>query len=379
MEICQSFQPDILVIDPLPMAWPVHEENDNAEADRQMTAVKNLALALNCVIIAMWNMGEGKIKEKFRARGATARIDRSDLTLNYTHLADNKRRLKIVKSRYGTLGRDLKVGFAGELGFELVEGAAEPTAKIEQLQAKLKDALQDGRKERKELVALAPGEDALIDKALRKMVVAGDIIKPQRGVYELPTSSEPPTLVESEIQKEAAGEEATESPKGEPQGGGLFANVVGWAPPGEFDPLPVRAKEGAPPRNIYLCSVKAEQAVSKAENDMIKMTLTVVEPEEFAGETVWDYFNFHKRGDYGLTRTRRQLTQFMGQEWVDELEGDLVTDIIPTVVAGIDGMQVAAELGQEEYEYQGEARTKNTILNYFDQDVYYDGVFEDGA
>ena len=202
---CQSFQPDVVVIDPLPIAWPVSDENDNAEADRQMTAVKNLAKTLNCVIIVMWNMGEGNIKEKFKARGATARIDRADLTINYKELTDTTRQLKVVKSRYSTLNQCITVRFAGELGFEAVEGqSAAPTARIPQLQAMAREALTSGRKTRQELIALSPGEEDLMDKAMSKMFLACEVTKPERAVYELAVSSESPNLMDSGIQKQEA-------------------------------------------------------------------------------------------------------------------------------------------------------------------------------
>ena len=50
------------------MAWPVKEEKDNAEADRQMWALKQLAVQVGCILMVLWNMGEGNVKEKLKAR-----------------------------------------------------------------------------------------------------------------------------------------------------------------------------------------------------------------------------------------------------------------------------------------------------------------------
>ena len=123
LRACHEFRPDVVILDPLTVAWPVDDENDNAKADRQMWGIKQMAMELNCVIIALWNMGEGNVKDKFRARGATARIDRSDLALNYMELTENTRQLKVVKSRYGTVGISLNLRFAGEMGLEAVDGS----------------------------------------------------------------------------------------------------------------------------------------------------------------------------------------------------------------------------------------------------------------
>ena len=45
-------------------------------------------------------------------------------------------------------------------------------------------------------------------------------------------------------------------------------------------------------------------------------------------------------------------------------------------VAAIDGLQVGVQVGQEKETSQGETRTVNTVREYFDQDVYFDGVKE---
>ena len=41
-ETCHEHAADVLVIDSLPVVWPVRDENDNAIADRQMVLLKEL-------------------------------------------------------------------------------------------------------------------------------------------------------------------------------------------------------------------------------------------------------------------------------------------------------------------------------------------------
>lgn len=84
----QEWDARVVVIDPLPIAWPCRDENDNAEADRQMWRLKEIASDTDTLILALWNMGEGYVKEKFKARGATARLDTVDVGLNYTEESD---------------------------------------------------------------------------------------------------------------------------------------------------------------------------------------------------------------------------------------------------------------------------------------------------
>ena len=48
-----------------------------------LAPVKQIAIELHCVVLVLWNMGQGNVKDKFKAQGATARVDRSDLGMNY--------------------------------------------------------------------------------------------------------------------------------------------------------------------------------------------------------------------------------------------------------------------------------------------------------
>ena len=182
--LCKGFNADVILIDPLSVAWPVNDEDSNSEADQQMWGLKQIAIELHCVVVVLWNMGQGNVKDKFKARGATARIDRSDLALNYIELNDNTRQLKVVKSRYGTVNEILTLRFAGDMGFEAVEGTGGITqSAIAAMTLKVKDELYSGVMTRPELIA-ALGNDDLLDKALSRLVSAGEIFRPKRGSYQ---------------------------------------------------------------------------------------------------------------------------------------------------------------------------------------------------
>ena len=158
-----------------------------------MWGLKQIAIELHCVVVALWNMGQGNVKDKFKARGATARIDRSDLALNYIELNDNTRQLKVVKSRYATVNEVLTLRFAGDMGFEAVEGTGGITqSAIADMTLKVKNKIQPGVMTRPELIT-ALGNDDLLDKALSRLVSAGEIFRQKRGSYELVVSSESPT------------------------------------------------------------------------------------------------------------------------------------------------------------------------------------------
>ena len=183
----------VVFIDPLSVAWPVRDENDNAEADRQMWRLKEIAVATGTLLIATWNMGEGYVKEKFKARGATARLDRVDLGLNYTEVSDTRRKLTIVKSRYGNMKESITVEFAGDFGFEAVEGVTARPSDTQVIGAYILRLVSEGPKSRQELLtALRPMgiKDNLVDKVLGDLCSQGKLRRTGRGMYALPESSD---------------------------------------------------------------------------------------------------------------------------------------------------------------------------------------------
>jgi hypothetical protein len=121
---------EVLVVDTLSAAWPVQDEDDNAEANRQLDGFRQLAHATQTRVLLFHHQGQGNPKAKFRARGATARVDRPDVALNLDEIDNDVRQLSIVKSRYGTRGQSITFRFAADLGFELIPGddEASPSA-----------------------------------------------------------------------------------------------------------------------------------------------------------------------------------------------------------------------------------------------------------
>jgi RecA-family ATPase len=189
----REWEPKVVIIDPLPVAWPSADENDNAEADRQMTALKQIAVETETVIVVLWNMGEGQVKAKLRPRGATAWVDRADLVINYTEHGENTRRLAIAKSRYGTLGQSIAVRFAGHFGFEpTVLLSTTIPSHLQEIKARIKELASQGLRTRKEIVEAVKkdgvGKENLIDKALGELVNLGELIRTERGTYVIPSA-----------------------------------------------------------------------------------------------------------------------------------------------------------------------------------------------
>jgi len=113
---------DVVIIDPLMEAYPVKDENDNAEATTQMLAIRTLARSTKAAVIAVHNSGlrKGKRNPKFLGRGATARVDRADVSLNFTAVGENERELHVAKARGKNLDQRIRFKFAGQLGYQLM-------------------------------------------------------------------------------------------------------------------------------------------------------------------------------------------------------------------------------------------------------------------
>ncbi len=188
----KEWEAEVIIIDPVPVAWPVLDENDNAIADQQFSRLKQMAVESHCLVIGLWNMGEGQAKKKFKARGATARIDRSDVVLNYSGSSSDARQLEVVKSRWpGSLGQVLNLRFAPGLGFQVGDpGDASPPSKLARLKQRIPEIVSPGIKTRKEILTQLEaenlGEGNLIDQALHQLVKESVLTKRAgRGMYEV--------------------------------------------------------------------------------------------------------------------------------------------------------------------------------------------------
>jgi archaellum biogenesis ATPase FlaH len=185
---------DVIIVDSLQVALPVRDENNNAEGSRQMLAFVDVARRSRAAVIVAHNSGEGNPKEKFKARGATARVDRADIVLNLDNAGRRKRRLKVVKSRFGNLEDSLEFAFTPEgFDYRLTKSLEQPATKLEAMErtilatmrrASSKTALS--RKTLAKLVKIDPRSMTawrLFDRALKDLVQDQKLHQPQRGKY----------------------------------------------------------------------------------------------------------------------------------------------------------------------------------------------------
>jgi hypothetical protein len=188
---------DVIIVDSLQVASPVKDENSNAEANSQITPFVVIARLSKAAIILTHNAGEGNPKEKYKARGASARVDRADQVHNLDDVGPGKRRLKVVKSRFGNLDETIEFAFGEGLNYTLTKPAAGvPSTKQDGLARLVLEAMaklgepstEVSRKE----IARGVNIDAQNDTAMKRLDrVLSDLVEDtrlahmNRGMYAL--------------------------------------------------------------------------------------------------------------------------------------------------------------------------------------------------
>jgi RecA-family ATPase len=202
---------DIVIVDSLIEAYPVEEENSNDEANQQMVAFRRLAQSTTTGVILVHNAGlkqgnsRHKATNKGLSRGASARVDRADIVLNYTVEDMAIRALTVVKSRSSNLGEQIRVRFSGDLGYEVIESSAVSQSTIEKYQADslrvVQEETKQGRPEvtRKTIMEQLQltegnGQAQALDRALARNVATDSLLKKRKGVYSLPLTPGEPAI-----------------------------------------------------------------------------------------------------------------------------------------------------------------------------------------
>jgi hypothetical protein len=213
---------DIVVLDPIANLFQTRDENDNAEAARQMTALTSLSRETGACIVPVHHTGKGEGGGNY-GRGASARLASADVAMVFRCRGSNEEaddtftgeliaredicRLQIVKNRLEGRG-SLYVQMAGEDKFILSTFAAwkgrvhsaDPNSKKQKAEEEISLLLSDGLPYSRaailqQLKQEGFGRDA-VDSALSALVSDGTILSEKQGrggsnVYRLVTEPEP--------------------------------------------------------------------------------------------------------------------------------------------------------------------------------------------
>lgn len=187
---------DLVIIDTMNEAFQTLDENDNAEANRQMALIRELIQETGAAVMLVHHVGKSaEGKKVYRGRGASARAASADVVLNLEGVSEEIIKLELVKNRWVGGTSKLFLRKIGEDVFEPTEVSGEESVSY---RIKAQNSILA-------LLAAAcntmPTSDikaqcqhegfasATIERALSGLVQAGKVHKVKRGVYSLPQSS----------------------------------------------------------------------------------------------------------------------------------------------------------------------------------------------
>jgi hypothetical protein len=185
---------DVIIVDSLMVASPVNDENSNAEANRQMLPFIEIARTTDAALVLSHNQGEGNPKEKFKSRGATARVDRFDEVINLDDMGGEKRRLKVVKSRFGNLGQTIEYELTGnDLNYRLTKALEQPATAQELVERRVMRVCRQAKQSlSRKQIAKALGlnltsakHEQRLGRALKTLTERRILRQPQHGRYIL--------------------------------------------------------------------------------------------------------------------------------------------------------------------------------------------------
>lgn len=195
LTLTKEYRFDLIILDTLNEAFETREEEDNAEANRQMRELRRIIKETGAAMLGISHMGKDpSSKGVYKLRGASARPAAADLVLNLEQAMEDVVRLEVAKSRWAGGVARLFLRKAGEDVFEPTELGVEETVTGESLaESVILDSVpfEPGEMARKEILNLGMSKghsQTMIERVLSRLVKFGRVKRPKRGFYCLPPS-----------------------------------------------------------------------------------------------------------------------------------------------------------------------------------------------
>ena len=188
---------DLMIVDTGNEAFDTREEEDNAEANKQMRQLRRLIQETGVAILVFYHMGKNpSAKGVYKLRGASARPAAADIVLNLEedgYVRDGLKffeviKLEVVKSRWAEKGK-LSLKKVGDDRFEVTEPRNEQGANQErEAESFILGLLPQEPEvtETKEILKLGSARgytQPTIERALTNLAKSSQILGPKRGNY----------------------------------------------------------------------------------------------------------------------------------------------------------------------------------------------------
>ncbi len=184
---------DVVIIDTISAAFRTEREEDNAEANAQARAIRDLITLTSATVIQVQQIGKGEIAKKvYKARGASARPASADIVLNLETVDSDTVKLDMAKNRWLGGNEKLFLLKGGEDQFEVAEVAGDKgVGEVIRAQEWLKQwgASRLKGAQFKDIVEASPFSETTVRRAVNGLVQTGQIHKLRRGYYTFILSS----------------------------------------------------------------------------------------------------------------------------------------------------------------------------------------------
>ncbi len=200
--LIHSREYDVIIVDNLQDVYPVKNEQDNAQAIDQMNYFTKAAKETDTSILVLYNTGKDDPESQrgadyvHLARGASARVDESDLTINLVE-KNGTCTMKVVKSRFGNKSETIKYKWAGEYDYELISHQRVVLGAQKAMEHAALEIMPFEPEEIKraivaEKLGVKPGtsEDKCLVRALKALLGTGEARQPRHGHYQRIRKSE---------------------------------------------------------------------------------------------------------------------------------------------------------------------------------------------
>ena len=195
LALAKEYSFNLIILDTLNEAFETREEEDNAEANRQMRELRRIVKEAGAAILGISHMGKDpSSKGVYKLRGASARPAAADVVLNLEQAMEDVVRLEVAKSRWAGGVARLFLRKVGEDVFEPTEISGEETCTGESLaETFILNSLpiEPGELTRKEILNLGVSQghsQTMMERVLSRLVKFGRVKRPKRGFYCLPSS-----------------------------------------------------------------------------------------------------------------------------------------------------------------------------------------------
>lgn len=201
LDFCKERDINLIFVDNQSMAFNTRDENDNAEAIRQMRFLRSFAVACNCALVSFHHTSKANLSGTRKGTGAYARARLADVCINLEMAEEESNVIRLEVSKNRMVDEKVLWYFEKTEGkFRFVDVPAGVPGKptdtlIYKAQFNLLRHMQGTKEYSVQDLVKAIGVNGItynvIDKALRRLTQQGRLIRPRWGYFSKVPSNIP--------------------------------------------------------------------------------------------------------------------------------------------------------------------------------------------